>query len=647
MATQRKKIVLSSLAAIIALFALALYLFQWNMLRGPIARQVSQKLGREFVIKGDLHVHLSMQPTITVEDLQLANASWSTTPVMATVRKLEFDLPLRPLWHRQVELPRVVITEPNVLLEQNAQGQANWNFDQLTASSPASGSSSPSVKLGQLDVVNGQIHYLDAEGSDVTAKVATDHGVQGKAAAVNVDAKGAFRKLDFNVTAVGGGLLNLRDTTQPYPLQVTGSVDKTHFSAKGTVTNPLQMSGLAINFNLSGQSLAQLYPILKLPLPATPPYRLAGNLQHENQVWKLQGFAGKVGSSDVGGDFAVDLARKPKFITANLTSRRVDLQDFSGFIGARQESGQPAPPKGDRILPSNPFNLDKLNIADADVKFRGTQIVNASLPLDNIQTHLLLNNGVLTLDPLNVGVAGGHVVAQLQMDSGATPLKTSVDMTAAHLQLEQLVPSLGESRQASAGLVGGKARLAMQGNSVAQMLGSANGNVAVIMDGGKISKLLLRLTNLDLANLLPILFTGDKPVPVRCMVADLSAQNGDATIKTFVLDTDKQVINGSGNINFRDEKLDMALKVDPKDISLAALRGPIDIGGTFKKPSVKPSLPQPVGRTAAAVALAFVYPPLVLLPLIEVGTAKDSPCAQLMQQADTNAKKNPEAHPHS
>ncbi|GGP27355.1 membrane protein [Silvimonas amylolytica] len=626
---------------IVALIALAIYLFNWNMLRGPISERVSDKLGRQFAITGNLNVRLGWTPTITAEGLTLANVPWSKTPTMATLQKLEFDLPLKPLLHKEVQLPRVVLTGPDVTLEQNAQGQNNWTFEKLTSTPAQSDASSPAVKLGQVNVDNGHVHYLDAEGSDVNATVATRNGLEGASAAIDIGAKGAFRKLGFNVSATGGGVLDLRDADKPYPLEASGTVGQTRFAAKGTVTNPQKLGGLSLNFNLSGQSLAQLFPILKLPLPATPPYRLAGHLQHANQVWQLQRFTGRVGNSDVSGDFAVDLAPATKMITADLKSRKMDLADFSGFIGARSESGQPAPPKGDRVLPDNPFSVEKLNIANADVKFSGAQIVNASLPLDNLQAHLFLKDGVLTLDPLNVGVAGGHVVSKLTLDSTTTPLKTAVDASATRLQLTQLVPDLGKSKEASAGLVGGKARLDMQGNSVAKMLGSANGNVAVIMDGGQISKLLMRLTNLDLANLVPILFTGDKPVPVRCMVADLGATNGDATIKTLILDTDKQVVTGSGNINFRDEHIDMALKTNPKDISLVAFRGPIDISGSFKKPSVRPSLPQPVGRAAAAVGLAFISPPLALLPLVDIGTAKDTPCAQMMDEASTHANQTP------
>ncbi|GGP19915.1 membrane protein [Silvimonas iriomotensis] len=630
------------LAVIVALIALAIYLFNWNMLRGPIAERVSDKLGRQFAITGNLDVKLGWTPTITAEGLTLANAPWSKTPTMASLQKLEFDLPLKPLLHKEVQLPRVVLTGPDVTLEQNAQGQNNWTFDKLaTSSNDQTSSSAPAVKLGQVNVENGHVHYLDTQGSDVNATVATRNGLEGAEAAIDIAAKGAFRKLDFNVNATGGGVLDLREADKPYPLEASGVVGQTRFAAKGTVTNPQKLGVLSLNFNLSGQSLAQLFPILKLPLPATPPYRLAGHLQHQNQVWQLQRFTGRVGSSDLSGNFAVDLAPKTKMITADLQSQKVDLADFSGFIGARSESGQPAPPKGDRVLPDNPFNVEKLNVANADVKFHGAQIVNASLPLDNLDAHLLLQDGVLRFDPLNVGVAGGHVVSKLSLDSNATPLKTAVDASASRLQLTQLVPELGKSKEASAGLVGGKARLDMQGNSVAKMLGSANGNVAVIMDGGQISKLLMRLTNLDVANLVPILFTGDKPVPVRCMVADLGATNGDATIKTLILDTDKQVVTGSGNINFRDEHIDMALKSNPKDISLVAFRGPINISGPFKKPSVRPSLPQPVGRAAAAVGLAFISPPLALLPLVDIGTAKDTPCAQMMETASAHAVQTP------
>jgi uncharacterized protein involved in outer membrane biogenesis len=183
-------------------------------------------------------------------------------------------------------------------------------------------------------------------------------------------------------------------------------------------------------------------------------------------------------------------------------------------------------------------------------------------------------------------------------------------------------------------VITGQVKLDTTGNSVAAMLGKANGDAAVMMDGGSVSELLVRLINLDVANAIPVLLTGDRQLPVRCMVTHLAGVQGDFNVETLVLDTGKAVVTGSGGVNFGDESLDLTLVSKSKGFSLAALRGPIHIKGMFASPKVGPDIPRAAMRGAAAVALGAVTGGLgALLPLIDLGGAQDSNCAALMEEA--------------
>ncbi|MEW5790542.1 MAG: AsmA family protein [Pseudomonadota bacterium] len=67
-----------------ALIALGVTLFDWNMLRGFVSHQVSERTGRSFAIRGDLDVKLSMTPTIRMHDIVMGNAPWGSRPDMRT-----------------------------------------------------------------------------------------------------------------------------------------------------------------------------------------------------------------------------------------------------------------------------------------------------------------------------------------------------------------------------------------------------------------------------------------------------------------------------------------------------------------------------------------------------------------------------------
>jgi uncharacterized protein involved in outer membrane biogenesis len=294
------------------------------------------------------------------------------------------------------------------------------------------------------------------------------------------------------------------------------------------------------------------------------------------------------------------------------------------------------------VLPTKPYDLERLRVVDGTVRFKGKRFTSSpQLPLDDVKMTLVLDHGIVSLQPVDFGVAGGHVVSTLVMDASRDLIKTSGDVTVQNLELNDIMPKL-KPPNGSAGKLDGRARFTATGNSVADMLGSSNGEVTFTNTGGDMSELAIVLTNLDLARAIPLLMGGDKSSPLNCMVADFTADNGRLTAKSFVIDTAAERIDGEGNIDFAKENYDVRLKAESKRASLVALRGPIRIEGSFKStPQIHPELGQAAVRAGAAIGLGLLAPPAALLPLIETGGAKDADCGALTQQAQANVEKLP------
>jgi uncharacterized protein involved in outer membrane biogenesis len=111
------------------------------------------------------------------------------------------------------------------------------------------------------------------------------------------------------------------------------------------------------------------------------------------------------------------------------------------------------------------------------------------------------------------------------------------------------------------------------------------------------------------------------------------AKNGVMTPDLFVVDTSAELITGTGSVNFVNETYDLHLKASSKTASILALKGPIVIGGSFKTPIVRPEIGPLVARIGASVGLGVVAGPLALLPLIDLGDAKNADCKALYQDA--------------
>jgi len=598
----------------------------WNLARPYIARQVTRSTGRSFEIRGALEVHLSLWPRIVANDIVMGNAEWNKDPTMAQIKRVDFTISIPKLMIGRLSFPEISLSDFHLALEVNMDGTPNWVFNKA-------GKQRQFPNIGSLSIDNGTLKYRNPTNNTNLSFVINTLAAKDKQdTAVEMKGKGKFRGTDAKLYVSGGALLALRRTDRPYPIKAILTLDKTRASINGTLLDPLHLKNEKVNFVLEGSDLAQLYPIIGVPFPPTPPYRLTGYLNHTGNIWTFNRFEGTVGKSDLSGDLSVDNSTIPQLITADLHSHRLELKDLGGFIGVGIVSG----PRN-KLLPTVPYNLEKIRAADVDVLFKGEKIITENLPIEKMDAHLIIKDGTLKLAPLNFETAGGHLVTAITMDGSGSHIITHADITAKGLHLDQLLltSKLTVSNQ---GIIGGRAKLDATGDSISQMMGTANGEAALIMDGGTISELLLRKSNVDIANSFLVLVRGDKNVPIRCMVANFKAVEGDFKVQDLVLDTPKVNITGDGNVNFADESLHLRLVSRSKGFSLVSLRGPILVTGTLIKPKVKPDTTKVAARGGAAVGLAAVTVGVAgLIPLLDFGDNKDSNCAALMDQAKSDA----------
>jgi uncharacterized protein involved in outer membrane biogenesis len=211
------------------------------------------------------------------------------------------------------------------------------------------------------------------------------------------------------------------------------------------------------------------------------------------------------------------------------------------------------------------------------------------------------------------------------MDARRPQIATALDANLRNVQLGRLFPDAKLAEQASGG-ISGRVQLSGTGNSVAAMLGSSDGNVAIGMGRGHIGNLLMELAGLDIAESVKFLFTGDKQIPLRCAFADFGVQDGLMQARALAFDTTDTLVVGEGTVSLRQEHLDLLLRPRPKDKSILALRSPLRIGGTFKDPSFRPDFKALGIRGAIALTLGSIAPPAALLATLETGPGKDANC---------------------
>ncbi|EIF31329.1 uncharacterized protein involved in outer membrane biogenesis [Burkholderia sp. Ch1-1] len=459
--------------------------------------------------------------------------------------------------------------------------------------------------------------------------------------AIGWTVKGTYNKTPVSGSGKVGGVLALQDTNRPFPVQADVKAGDLHIGLVGTITDPAHLAAVDLRLWLQGNSMARLYSLTGVTLPDTPPYategRLVGQFKSSGNVFKYENFTGRVGGSDLNGSLTYT-AREPRpLLQGELISHLLQFSDLAPVIGAdsnasKAKRGDATAQPSNKALPVEEFRTDRWKAIDADVKFTGRRIVkDVNLPITDLYTHIVMTDGVLSLEPLKFGVAGGTLASDIHLDGSGTPLKGRFATSARHLKLKQLFPNF-KTMQNALGEINGDAALTATGNSPAALAATSNGEVKALVTDGTVSRLLMEAAGLNVANVVYEKLFGNRDVKINCAAADFVATNGVLDSRVFALDTDDAVINIEGNVNMRDESMDLGVHPHTKGFRVFSLRSPLYVKGTFKDPHVGVDAAALALRGGAAVGLGLINPFAALIPLLAPSNNKPLPCNQLLAQ---------------
>ncbi len=539
-------VLLGIIAVVIGLLvsavAVILAFYDSDDLKHLAAGAASAALGREVAINGSADLDLGWVTRIRVNDLTVANAEWAKAkdPYMAEVAQLDVAIDVWELLKGRILIPEMDIARPRIDLEKNADGEANWRF--ATGAEAVARGAEPEQRqeipiIRQLNLDDGRFIYRDATIDrsatlNVNRLEVTDDRSDRK---VQVTGDGRYtiqvirevssQEGPFAMRFLGGNWQQLRETEQPYPLDVDVTLGDLKVKAAGTVTDPAQLKGVHLKVDVRGDNTANLFPITGIALPPSPPYSLVGNLGRNGTEWRLSDMSGKMGGSDLRGTMAVDLGKERTLLKADVISDNLLGKDVGTFIGARPagqegeqaEAGQTVQRTDGKVLPDKEIQLGRLNAMDADVAFKANHIEIPVLPFDRLEAKLTLDNGTLRLQPAVIRIGKGMLRTNLSLYGSETPVRVDIDTQIQRVNIKEFLRG-STFIQETGGTLGGRAKLRATGTSVAQILGTATGEVFIVMAGGRISHLLIELAGLDIAESLNVAVEGDQPIPVRCIV---------------------------------------------------------------------------------------------------------------------------------
>lgn len=501
--------------------AVSLALIDLNTYRAEIGAQVEAATGRALVIDGDLDVEaLSLTPSVILNDVGLANAAWGTRPEMIRIRRLELAVELMPLLSGEIDVRRLVLVEPDLLLETDTDGVGNWIFDRGGAETEEEPEPRRLPLVAEIVIENASIAYRDGR---------TGESLSGR---------------------LGSATLHGTTADRPLDLAAEGSLDG----------EPVRIE-------------AELDPLAALIEGETYGARLDLGL----------------GQSDLRGTVDVALRAVPPHITAELTSRRLDLDALAGGAGP---SGGP----GTRLFDDAPLPFALLKAADVSLDYSADRMRLAGQELVNAGGRLRLQGGELLAPELTAGLAGGRAEAGLAVDANAEPAAITIDVIVEGADLAAL----------SGGVAAGPLDIAVSGRgsgrSLAGIMGSMNGRATANVDSGRIDNAVFDLLSADLLSAIRPWAPTERGIILNCAVADFAVEDGVAGRRVLLIDTNRAYIVGrrGGTVSLRTETVDMLLDPFTKRTSVATLvAAPLRVSGPLASPDVTPDPGETIRDVAA------------------------------------------------
>lgn len=601
---------------------------QSDFLRNETQTRIGAAIGRKTQI-GATEIKWGWTTHVRLADVKIANAEWSKQAYMLEAGLIDFQLRLLPLLKGEFHFPEITVSEPTIILERAKDGSENWSFSESPGLVTAAEIAKPEERseapiIDKLVLTDGKLTYLDRQKDlSLIGSLHLGTGEAEQRDRVEFKADGKLVGKPLKVSFAGGSIALLQDTDKPYPLKLSIDFGQTSIDVDGQVDDPFKLTGIDLQMKLNGPDLAEIFPVLGIPAPSTPPYSLKGHLTHKNDVWQLQKMAGIVGDSDLTGDVKIDYGPKRPFLKANLVSRKLDFDDLGPLVGippateknesasVQQEKTAKQLEAEGELFPNVPLKVEKLRVMDMDVTLDAQKVIAENyLPVQSLNGRVKIDNGRATLNPLNMRVADGSVQGTMILDAREDLPKVETNLTFSDLNLKSFFRG-SEYFDTTDGKIHAHVEMKGSGKSLAEVMGSGQGDIRLGINGGTISWLLVELAGLDLGQALILYVTDDERVPIRCGAGHIILNNGQATLDRFIIDTTDSVLYFRGNANLKTQDINIEIEADAKDFSLLDIDAPVELKGKIRKPEIS------IGKG-------------VPIPLIEPGDAEDISCAALL-----------------
>ncbi len=623
-----------SVLCVVAIGALAAFLltFDVNRYKAELDAFVERQTGRRFEVAGEIRFVPSLLPTLAVEDVALGNAPWAPDADFLRVQRAEAQVALMPLLKRRIEVRRIDLHGLALDLRTGANGERNWIMTRAGGGEQRILSAAlRDLAIDQVSIADSVVRYRAAGGAPVhELAIRRLHArADSPQSPVTVDLEGRY--LAHPVTARGTlGSWSALAAGGAVTVDLGGEIGAVAYRIGGELPRAVGTRPLAIG--LQARDLAEVGQLLGREWPPLSPASLTARLSRQGERYLLDAIDAKAGRSALSGSLTVALNGAGPDLSGAMHAPLIDLTEVA----------PPPAERGGRVLPSAAIFIDRLPPGSARIGLDAATVSLHKLDLADVSATVTVGDGVLRVEPLRAGVAGGGVDGAVTITPTLAPAPVPPAAAAAPVVRLDLrgagilpgrLPQFQDKRISGAP-VDFSLDIDGRGRSLAEVMGSGNGRVLVRVGPGTVPSHLGSADLLfDTLRLLNPLSARGAHTRIECAVFNFGVREGLASSREGVaLRTDQLTVLGGGLVDLKTEGLDIGVQPKPRSgsgLNVASLGGDlVRIGGTLSdpKPAADAEAVAGVGlKVGAAMATGGLS--LVAEGLFDRATADEDVCA--------------------
>jgi AsmA family protein len=564
--TQRWLLIgLAAVAAIFIAIGVLLASLDLEALARANLGRVQAATGRALTIDGPLSVKLWPRPSIVAERVALANAPFGSAPQMATAQRVAAALEFWPLLSGRIEVARLALQDPHILLETDAKGRGNWEFTPAGAA-PSKGAA-PAPRTAHLDISslqidNGRVSWKPAGKAATTVEIRRLALERTGGGSARLDAEAVIRAVPVTVAGTIGNVAQLVAKQADWPLDLRVSLA----GAEAKVAGKLDASATPPEFigklDMTASDLQALSKLADAQIALPTPIALAAQLEAVQRNVRLEPMSLQLGKSTINGSLVVRTGGVRPFVNAQLTADELDL----AHSGAQPRAGGSAGPAtgSARLFRDEKLPFDVLRTFDGQIAFNAAKLRTAGgTALSGVRLQATIKDGRLLAEPLDFSVAGGKVNVRGDVRAAAGSARTQLAVNAKAVDLGAMLAAAGH-RVLSGGPADLQAEVSMAGDSLRDMAATISGPVRLSIGPGRITAQRGDTILAILEALRP--GSGGDSLQLTCAVAVLPFNAGVAVVdRTIAFESPQLNAVASGNVNLKQETLDLALRASSPD----------------------------------------------------------------------------------